>query len=219
VLFGTLTPWLHRRLHQPTCHQRLVYWQVASSPHFPLARYTQDEDSEEAVLDDEGNPVPGLFICHSTEVLPGGLPVQEKGAFEGEGGDDDEAQEVENSIAGNSAFNYTEMPFSSKTEMKEWIKGYVNSVRQNLKVRSRLWSRSCLRSCPRLRSFAHVGWPRVGFGLILPPAGNPASSLICTSNPPLPQDDESIEQAQVKAFMGEAKQFAPWLLKKYKVGS
>ena len=35
---------------------------------------------------------------------------------------------------------------------------------------------------------------------------------------PKSQDDESIEQAQVKAFMGEAKQFAPWLLKKYKVG-
>ena len=101
--------------------------------------------------------MPGLFICHSCEVLPGGMPVQEKGAFEGEGGADDEAQEVENSIAGNSAFNYTEMPFGSKTEMKEWIKGYVNSIRQNLKVRSRLRSRSCLRSCPRLRSLTLVG--------------------------------------------------------------
>ena len=78
----------------------------------------KDEDSEEAVLDDEGNPVPGLFICHSTEVLPGGVPVQEKGEFEAEG-DDEEVVEKENSIAGPSAFNYTEMPFGSKVEMKE----------------------------------------------------------------------------------------------------
>ena len=88
--------------------------------------------------------MPGLYICASCEVLPGGMPVQEKGAFEGEGGDDDEAQEVENSISGNSAFNYTEMPFGSKTEMKEWIKGYVNSVRQCLKVCSRSRSRCWL---------------------------------------------------------------------------
>ena len=62
----------------------------------------KDEEDEEAVLDDEGNPVPGLFINHSMMVLPGGLPVQEKGAFEAEGGDDDEAQEQENSISGVS---------------------------------------------------------------------------------------------------------------------
>ena len=31
--------------------------------------------------------MPGLFICASCEVLPGGMPVQEKGAFEGEGGE------------------------------------------------------------------------------------------------------------------------------------
>ena len=84
------------------------------------------------MLDDEGNPVPGLFICHSCEVLPGGLPVQEKGAFEADDGGDDEQQEVQNSIAGVDAFGYTEMPFSSKAEMKEWIKTYVNAIRQNL---------------------------------------------------------------------------------------
>ena len=78
----------------------------------------KDEDSEEAVLDDEGNPVPGLFICHSMEVLPGGAPIVEKGEFDAPG-KEDEATEKENSIAGASAFNYTEMPFSSKTEMKE----------------------------------------------------------------------------------------------------
>ena len=78
----------------------------------------KDEDSEEAVLDDEGNPVPGLFICHSMEVLPGGAPIVEKGEFDAPV-EEDEAMEKENSIAGASAFNYTEMPFSSKTEMKE----------------------------------------------------------------------------------------------------
>ena len=30
------------------------------------------------------------------------------------------------------------------------------------------------------------------------------------------KDDEGVEPAQVKAFMGEAKVFAGWLLKKYK---
>jgi hypothetical protein len=58
-------------------------------------------------------------------VTPGGY-VEEAEAFGG-GGDDegpDETVVKENSVSGPDAFNYTEMPFGSKTEFKEWLKTY-----------------------------------------------------------------------------------------------
>jgi len=72
----------------------------------------RDEDKQ-PVLDDDGTPVPGLFQMTSTMVTPGGF-VQEKGAFDAEGGEEDEAIEQQNSISGSDAFNYTPMPFNSK---------------------------------------------------------------------------------------------------------
>jgi ubiquitin len=65
------------------------------------------------VLDDDGTPVPGLFQMTSTMVTPGGF-VQEKGAFDAEGGEEDDAIEQQNSISGSDAFNYTPMPFNTK---------------------------------------------------------------------------------------------------------
>lgn len=65
------------------------------------------------VLDEDGAAVPGLFQMTSTMVTPGGF-VQEKGAFDAEGGEEDEAAEQQNSISGSDAFNYTDMPFGSK---------------------------------------------------------------------------------------------------------
>jgi len=81
------------------------------------------------VLDEDGAAVPGLFQMTSTMVTPGGF-VQEKGAFDAEGGEEDEAAEQQNSISGSDAFNYTDMPFGSKAEFKEWIKSYCQNVRQ-----------------------------------------------------------------------------------------
>jgi ubiquitin len=72
----------------------------------------RDEDKL-PVLDDDGTPVPGLFQMTSTMVTPGGF-VQEKGAFDAEGGEEDEAIEQQNSISGSDAFNYTPMPFNTK---------------------------------------------------------------------------------------------------------
>ena len=88
---------------------------------------TNDEDGKLPVKDDEGNEVPGLWYINSTEVAEGGFALPDDNP--------DEAEEVvkENSVSGASAFNYTEMPFSSKTEFKDWIKGYCQKVRQALK--------------------------------------------------------------------------------------
>ena len=88
---------------------------------------TGNEEGKLPVKDDEGNVVPGLFYVNSTEVAEGGFALPDDNP--------DEAAEVvkENSVAGPSAFNYTEMPFGSKTEFKEWIKGYCQKVRQALK--------------------------------------------------------------------------------------
>jgi len=126
----------------------------------PNCEITSDVSGLLDVMDDDGNPVPGLTMVTSTEVLPGGFAAPEE-AFGGGGEEEDEAVEKENSVSGPSAFNYTAMPFGSKTEFKEWLKGYCGKVRQALK-------------------------------------------------------DKGVEQAQIKAFMAEAKVFAGWLLKKYK---
>jgi len=98
----------------------------------PNLEITSDGSGILDVLDEEGNPVPGLFMVTSSEVIPGGY-AQEAEAFGGGGDEADEAQEKENSVSGPSAFNYTPMPFGSKTEFKEWIKGYCQAVRQALK--------------------------------------------------------------------------------------
>jgi large subunit ribosomal protein L40e len=98
----------------------------------PTVEVTSDAGSVLDVLDDEGNPVPGLFMVDSREVVPGGYEAP-KEEFGGGGDEGDEVAEKENSVSGPSAFNYTPMPFGNKTEFKEWLKGYCQNVRQALK--------------------------------------------------------------------------------------
>jgi ubiquitin C len=93
----------------------------------PQCEITSDASGVLDVLDEEGAAVPGLFMVTSREVMAGGFALPDDDPAEAE------AAVKENSVSGPSGFNYTEMPFSSKEEFKEWIKNYCQKIRQALK--------------------------------------------------------------------------------------
>ncbi|KAG5180044.1 Mss4-like protein [Tribonema minus] len=83
------------------------------------------------VLDDEGNPVEGLFEVESQVIVKGSTEVDIGcGNSFGGGGDDeavDDAVEKVNNVI--DSFNFSECPFGSKTEFKEYLKEYVVKLR------------------------------------------------------------------------------------------
>ena len=105
--------------------------------------FTEDEATSDSfpqlpVPDEEGNPVPGLFMIQSKIVAKGGEEIDVGGgnAFGGGGADeavDDAVEKVNNMADQDVGFGYNCMAFDKKSEFKEYMKAYVVKVRKHLK--------------------------------------------------------------------------------------
>ena len=93
-----------------------------------------DSFSQNNVIDDKGDIIYGMFEVESSMNSKGSenIDIGCGNAFGG-GEDDNEltsSEKVNNII---ESFKYTEVPFSNKTEFKQYLKDYVRSVRAKLK--------------------------------------------------------------------------------------
>ena len=92
-----------------------------------------DAFPQETVLDSDGNLVEGLFGVKSSTMSKGGENVDVGCGSAFGGGDevlDDSVEKVNNVI---DPFKYTEVPFSKKSEMLDYLKSYVRNVRTKLR--------------------------------------------------------------------------------------
>jgi len=85
------------------------------------------------VHDNDGNVVEGLFEVESSMHVKGAdnIDIGCGNAFGGEEETNDGSVEKVNNIV--DSFTYTEVPFGNKSELKEYLKDYVRSIRAKLK--------------------------------------------------------------------------------------
>lgn len=92
-----------------------------------------DSFQHNSVVGKDGNTVSGLFEVESSNVVKGeeNIDIGCGNAFGGTEDEVDSSVEKVNNIV--DSFNYTEIPFGSKGELKEYLKTYVRGVRAKLK--------------------------------------------------------------------------------------
>ena len=92
-----------------------------------------DAFPQNPVVGNDGETVEGMFEVESSTAVKGADNV-DIGCGNAFGGEeevvDDSVEKVNNVI---DPFKYTEVPFGSKTELKDYLKEYVRSVRAKLK--------------------------------------------------------------------------------------
>ena len=93
-----------------------------------------DAFPQEKVLDNDGNVIEGLFGVKSSTMLKGGENV-DVGCGSAFGGSEEEVLDdsVEKVNNVSNPFKYTEVPFSKKSEMLDYLKTYVRAVRAKLR--------------------------------------------------------------------------------------
>mmetsp|Transcript_19138 Transcript_19138/g.19268 ORF Transcript_19138/g.19268 Transcript_19138/m.19268 type:complete len:178 (+) Transcript_19138:90-623(+) len=88
----------------------------------------------EPVLDNEGAPIPGLMQCASQLISKSGdVDIGCGNEFGGNADDDgpvDNSEKVNNVI---DAFQYTETSMSTATDLKSFLKEYMNKIRQHMR--------------------------------------------------------------------------------------
>ncbi|CAM9477613.1 unnamed protein product [Ascophyllum nodosum] len=91
-----------------------------------------DAFPQKPVIDDDGNEIEGLFEVDSAMMVKGtdNVDIGCGDAFGGGEEVDDSVEKVNNVI---DSFKYTEVPFGSKTELRDYLKDYMKSVRAKLK--------------------------------------------------------------------------------------
>ena len=102
--------------------------------------FTEDEMMSDSYrrnpIEVDGEVIEGLFEVESENRAVGADDVDIGCGNEFGGGDDamDDSVETENTVSGTrTGFNYTEMPFSSKAELKEYLKDYMRRIRAHMK--------------------------------------------------------------------------------------
>ena len=108
----------------------IVFKDLISGDELITGAFTQNP-----VHDKEGNVVDGLFEVQSSMKTKGGETVDIGCGNSFGGGEEEVDSSVERVNDIIDSFCYTEVPFSSKSELKEYLKDYVRSVRAKLKER------------------------------------------------------------------------------------
>jgi hypothetical protein len=91
-----------------------------------------DAFAHKPVLNDDGEEVPGLFMVESSVTIKGAdnVDIGCGNAFGDAVEEDDSVEKVNNVI---DPFKYTEVPFSARSEFKEYMKDYVKKLRSTMK--------------------------------------------------------------------------------------
>lgn len=107
----------------------IVYKDLISNDEMITGAYKQN-----TVYDKEGIAVKGLFEVQSSTKIKGSESIDIGcGNSFGGGGEEEVDSSVEKVNDIIDSFVYTEVPFGSKGEFKEYLKDYVRSVRAKLK--------------------------------------------------------------------------------------